>query len=167
MVQNQVGLSRIEALTDQSLTLRVHKVPEAIHALELKYHGVLHQADLVAKDEEARRLKLRVLVLKDEVANLRDQLADKESKIYTLSQRQDGIRAELENVNQTCIAQESQLRLQARQHSELQVTYAPGCRSLKCRSQYFRPNYSLSTTCPMIPPKLSPRSWHSRENWPY
>lgn len=98
---------------------------EAIHALDLKYHGVLHQSDLVVKDEEARRLKLRVVVLKDEVANLRDQLADKDNKIYNLSQQHDGIRAELERVNQTCITQESQLRLQARQHAELQVLLRP------------------------------------------
>lgn len=79
---------------------------------------------MVFKDEEARRLKLRVVVLKDEVANLRDQLADKDSKIRNLSQQQDGMRAEFERVNQTCITQESQLRLQARQHSELQVLEA-------------------------------------------
>lgn len=85
----------------------------------------MHKSDLVVKDEEARRLKLRVVVLKDEVATLRDQLADKNHKIYKLSQQQDGTRAELERLNQTCTTQESQLRLQARQHSELQVLEAP------------------------------------------
>lgn len=105
-------------------TAHVFQGTEAIHVLDLKYHGIRHQTDLVVKDEEARRLKLRIVVLKDEVATLRDDLADKDHKIHTLSQQQDGIRAELERVNQTCATQESQLRLQARQYSELQVPEA-------------------------------------------
>lgn len=81
----------------------------------------MHQTDLVVKDEEARRLKLRVIVLRDEAAALRDQLSDKDSKLYRLSQQHDDIRVQLDHLSQTCANQETQLRSQARQQSELKV----------------------------------------------
>lgn len=81
----------------------------------------MHQTDLVVKDEEARRLKLRVIVLRDEVAVLRDQLAEKDDRISNLSQQYDDICAELGRMNQTCQDQADQLRLQARQQSDLKV----------------------------------------------
>lgn len=89
--------------------------------LDLKYHGAMHQTDLIVKAEEARRLKLRVIVLRDEVAVLRDQLAEKDDRISNLSQQYEDICAQLGRMNQTCKDQEDQLRLQARQHSDLKV----------------------------------------------
>lgn len=89
--------------------------------LDMKYQDTMHHTDLVVKDEEARRLKLRVVVLRDEVAILRDQLTDKESRIRKLSQQYDDIVVQLDRVNQTCINQETQLRSQARQQAELKV----------------------------------------------
>lgn len=99
---------------------------EAIHNLGMKYQTTLHQTDLVVKDEEARRLKLRVVVLRDEAATLRDQMTDKDSKIRKLSQQNDDIHVQLDRMKQTCTSQETQLRSQARQQSELKVrTSAP------------------------------------------
>lgn len=94
---------------------------EEIHVLDMEYQDTMHQTDLVVKDEEARRLKLRVMVLRDEVATLRDQLADKDSKIHKLSQQYEDKRVQLDHMNQTCINQETQMRSQARQQSELKV----------------------------------------------
>lgn len=81
----------------------------------------MHQTDLIVKDEEARRLKLRVIVLRDEVAVLRDQLAEKDDRISNLSQQYDDISAQLGRMNQTCQEQADQLRLQAKQQSDLKV----------------------------------------------
>ena len=89
--------------------------------LDLKYRGAMHQTDLIAKDEEARRLKLRVIVLRDEVAVLRDQLAEKDDRISNLSQQYEDICAQLCRINQTRKDQEDQMRLQARQYSDLKV----------------------------------------------
>ena len=94
---------------------------EAIHQLDLKYRGAMHQTDLIYKEEEARRLKLRVLVLRDEAATLRDQLADKDSRIRKLSKQYEDVHAQLERMDQTCQEQAAQLRSQARQQSELKV----------------------------------------------
>ncbi|ROV89636.1 hypothetical protein VSDG_08089 [Cytospora chrysosperma] len=94
---------------------------EAIHQLDLKYRGAMHQTDLIIKDEEARRLKLRVLVLRDDAATLRDQLADKDSRIHQLSKQYDDVRSQLDVMKQTCQDQENQLRSQAQQHTELKV----------------------------------------------
>lgn len=85
----------------------------------------MHQTDLVVKDEEARRLKLRVLVLRDEANTLRDQLADKNSNIYKLSQQYAETREQLDRKNRTCAEQETQLRSYARQQSELKVLPLP------------------------------------------
>lgn len=107
---------------------------EAIHMLDLKYRGTMHQTDLIVKDEEARRLKLRVIVLRDEVAVLRDQLAEKEDRISDVSQQYEDICAQLGRMDQTCKEQADQLRLQARQQSDLKVLppasallYTHGC----------------------------------------
>lgn len=89
--------------------------------LDVKYRGAMHQTDLIAKDEEARRLKLRVIVLRDEVAVLRDQLAEKDDRISNLSQQYEDICAQLGPMKQTCQDQAEQLRLQARQQSDLKV----------------------------------------------
>ncbi|ROV95723.1 hypothetical protein VMCG_07609 [Cytospora schulzeri] len=83
---------------------------EAIHQLDLKYRGAMHQTDLVLKDEEARRLKLRLLVIRDEADTLRDQLADKDNRIRQLSKQYDDLRAQLDVMNQTC---QDQAELQA------------------------------------------------------
>lgn len=76
---------------------------------------------MVVKDEEARRLKLRVMVLRDEAGALRDQLADKDSKIRKLSNQYEDICVQLDRMNKTCANQETQLRSQARQQAELKV----------------------------------------------
>lgn len=89
--------------------------------LDVKYRGAMHQTDLIAKDEEARRLKLRVIVLRDEVAVLRDQLAEKDDRISNLSQQYEDICVQLGQMKQTCQDQAEQLRLQARQQSDLKV----------------------------------------------
>lgn len=81
----------------------------------------MHQTDIVVKDEEARRLKLRVIVLRDEVATLQDELADKDTKIHKLSQQYDDIRVQLDRVNQTCLSQETQIQSHMRQQSEFKV----------------------------------------------
>lgn len=104
--------------TDRDLVLQR---TEAIHMLDVKYRGAMHQTDLIVKDEEARRLKLRVIVLRDEVAVLRDQLAEKDDRISNLSQQYEDICAQLGRMNQTCQDQADQLRLQARQYSDLKV----------------------------------------------
>lgn len=91
--------------------------------LDLKYQDTMNRTELIVKDEEARRLKLRVVILRDEVATLRDQLADKDSKIRKMSQQYDDMRVQLDRLNQTCTNQETQLRSQVRQQAELKVRY--------------------------------------------
>lgn len=93
----------------------------------MKYQDTMHQTSIVVKDEEARRLKLRVMVLRDEVDTLRDQLADKDGKIHKLSQQYEDICVQLERMNQTCNEQETQLRSQARQQADLKVLQTALC----------------------------------------
>lgn len=94
---------------------------EAIHVLDMQYQDTMHRTDIVVKDEEARRLKLRVMVLRDEAGTLRDHLAEKDSKMRKLSQQYEDICVQLDRMNHTCANQETQLRSQSRQQAELKV----------------------------------------------
>jgi chromosome segregation ATPase len=124
MEQVQVRHPRPSPVPTIKATLLTHlksQRAEAIHMLDLKYHGAMHQTDLIVKDEEARRLKLRVIVLRDEVAVMRDQLEEKEDKIRDLSQQYDNVTEKVTQMNQICKHQEEQLRLRAQQQSDLKV----------------------------------------------
>ncbi|KAJ4395889.1 hypothetical protein N0V93_000104 [Gnomoniopsis smithogilvyi] len=127
---------------------------EAIHVLDLKYRDTMHQTDLVVKDEEARRLKLRVVVLRDEVATLRDQLADKDSRIRELSQQYDDIVVQLDRVNQTCTTQETQLRSQARQQSELKAELLSASNMSEDSAKVLSEKLALSRELAVLKPEI-------------
>ena len=50
----------------------------------MNHQNNVHQIDLVNKDEEARRLKLRVLALRDDNASLKDAVAQKHARLVYL-----------------------------------------------------------------------------------
>ncbi|EOO01716.1 putative rossmann-fold nad (+)-binding protein [Phaeoacremonium minimum UCRPA7] len=92
---------------------------EAIHDLELKHQEIMHQSNVIVKEEDTRRHRLRSVVLRDENATLREQLSQKDVRIKKLAQECDGMRDQLEAVNRTCQDQQKQLRAQARDQSNL------------------------------------------------
>ncbi|UKZ79278.1 hypothetical protein TrVFT333_007028 [Trichoderma virens FT-333] len=67
-----------------------------LHALDLEYQQNRHKTDLIGRDEEARRLQLRVLLLRDENTRLQDKCAAKDAEIMALSRDGDQLRAELD-----------------------------------------------------------------------
>jgi predicted nucleic acid-binding Zn-ribbon protein len=84
----------------------------------------MHQSDLVVKDEDARRLRVRIAMLKDDAATLREQLAQKDESINKLSESFDDIRSQLDAMTQKCQEQDKQLRSQMREQSNLRVSPA-------------------------------------------
>jgi len=94
---------------------------QKMHNLDMKYQGTSHQYSIVVKEEEARRLKLRSVLLGDENATLKDQLARKDDQITRLTSKCDTFRDHLENATQAGRQQEKQIRLQARELSTLKV----------------------------------------------
>lgn len=81
----------------------------------------MHQSNVIVKEEDTRRHRLRSVVLRDENATLREQLSQKDVRIKKLAQECDGMRDQLEAVNRTCQDQQKQLRAQARDQSNLKV----------------------------------------------
>ncbi|KAL6690251.1 hypothetical protein J3F84DRAFT_390137 [Trichoderma pleuroticola] len=67
-----------------------------LHALDLEYQQNRHKTDLISRDEDARRLQLRVLLLRDENTRLQDKCAAKDEEIKTLLRDGDQLRVELD-----------------------------------------------------------------------
>lgn len=67
-----------------------------LHALDLEYQQNRHKTDLISRDEDARRLQLRVLLLRDENTRLQDKCAAKDEEIRALSRDGDQLRVELD-----------------------------------------------------------------------
>lgn len=76
---------------------------------------------MVVKDEEARRLKLRMNLLRDENTTLKDQVSQKDGKISRLNSRVDDIRAQMEVALEKTRKQEKELRVLTRNESNLRV----------------------------------------------
>ncbi|KAJ4855483.1 uncharacterized protein T069G_11041 [Trichoderma breve] len=55
-----------------------------------------HKTDLISRDEDARRLQLRVLLLRDENTRLQDKCTAKDEEIKALSRDGDQLRVELD-----------------------------------------------------------------------
>lgn len=92
-----------------------------MHNLDMKHQSASHQYNLVVKDEESRRLKLRSVLLEDEKETLKDNLSRTNDKLRRLTIQCDTFRGDLESSAQAGRQQETQIRVQARELSNLKV----------------------------------------------
>ncbi|KAK0709410.1 hypothetical protein B0T26DRAFT_742859 [Lasiosphaeria miniovina] len=92
---------------------------QVIHERDMKYQNTSHQANLLVKDEEARRVKLRSMLLRDENSSLKGRVAQKTAQIKNLVDQGDDIRSQLESVQQKCRRQEAMVQAQAREINNL------------------------------------------------
>ena len=81
-----------------------------IHELDLNRQNTLHQVDLVNRDEEARRLKLRALTLRNENAILKDKISQKETRLLSIATQDDLVRTELADAQEQARTQEARLK---------------------------------------------------------
>jgi predicted nucleic acid-binding Zn-ribbon protein len=100
------------------MCLLPHQRIDTIHELDIQHQLAIHESDMVGKDEELRRLKLRVLMLKDDQALLNDQLTDKCNRIRSLTQECESLRAELNSCQNES---QGQSRTQTREIAALKV----------------------------------------------
>jgi chromosome segregation ATPase len=89
--------------------------------LEMAYQEALWSADLIIKDESARRLRLRILLLENENNELHEQLALADDRIDGLEQEGEDIRAQLEVAQEDSGRHEAELRIQTRELKNLKV----------------------------------------------
>ena len=94
---------------------------DTIHRLDLQHQDEVHQSAMIARDEEERKLRLRIIMLKDDKAILGDQLAESNNRIKSISQECDGLRAELKLSRS---GTQTQVRAQTREMAKLKVTTA-------------------------------------------
>ncbi len=93
-----------------------------MHNLDTGYRKTSHQTELVIKDEEARRLKLRSLLLRDENAAIKDDLARKEERIKKLLAQHEAVQEQLQITSEKARQQENRMRSQARELADLKVS---------------------------------------------
>ncbi|KAK8874521.1 FtsJ-like methyltransferase-domain-containing protein [Apiospora arundinis] len=104
-----------EAETDPDMRL------EILHELEMRHQSNASSSDLLVKDEDVRRLKLRILMLRDENNSLRDQIAQNTDAGTKLAAKCDDLSAQLRAKIEVVRLQEKQLRKQEREFSQLQA----------------------------------------------
>ncbi|GAP83089.1 putative rossmann-fold NAD (+)-binding protein [Rosellinia necatrix] len=94
---------------------------QSLHELELKHHQSGYESDMVVKDEDTRRLRVRILLLRDENTALRDQVSCNDSANATLVSRCDNLNAQVEANMALVRSQEEQLRKQEREYASLKA----------------------------------------------
>lgn len=93
----------------------------AAHELEMKHEKHIHQAQLIAKEEDARRQKVTKQVLLAENSTLREQLAEKDAQINQLTDKCDETRSELDSLKATSHDQQTQIKSQTREFANIKV----------------------------------------------
>ncbi len=96
-----------------------------LHNLDIKHQNASHQRELVVKDEEARRIETRNVLLRNDNASLQDCIGQKESRINQLTGQCQGLRLQLDSASEACREQEMQMRIQTRELSTLKVLPRP------------------------------------------
>ncbi len=73
---------------------------ENLHELDMEYQTCSHQTELVVKDEGARRLQLRNVLLQDENTSLQERIGQNNIRIGQLSAQYDDARLQLDNASE-------------------------------------------------------------------
>ncbi|TGJ80967.1 hypothetical protein E0Z10_g7793 [Xylaria hypoxylon] len=94
---------------------------QTLHNLELQHQKNECDSDILVKDEDIRRLRVRILLLRDENTALRDQVDLNDSTNAKLVSRCDNLSAQIEAKMAMVRSQEEQLRKQEREYSNLKA----------------------------------------------
>ncbi|KAF2965682.1 hypothetical protein GQX73_g7890 [Xylaria multiplex] len=94
---------------------------QSLHDLELRHQKNECASDILVKDEDIRRLRVRILLLRDENTALRDQVDLNNSTNAKLVSRCDNLSAQIEAKMTLVRSQEEQLRKQEREYINLKA----------------------------------------------
>ncbi|KAI1756311.1 hypothetical protein F4782DRAFT_328106 [Xylaria castorea] len=94
---------------------------QLLHDLELEHQKNGHDTEILVKDEDVRRLRVRILLLRDENTTLRDQVDLNTGANAKLVSRCDNLNAQIEAKAAIADSQEEQLRKQEREYSNLKA----------------------------------------------
>jgi hypothetical protein len=99
---------------------------DSIHSLDMEYQEAAHKTRMVLRDEEARRLKLQTLLLKDDNAVIREELSRKDKYIGELRGKLRYTQEQLQIWMDQTRAQDKQVLSQARELANLKVWFTLG-----------------------------------------
>ncbi|CAI6086466.1 unnamed protein product [Clonostachys chloroleuca] len=125
-----------------------------LHDLNLSHQNNLHQTDLVHRDEDFRRLKLRLLAVRDENAVLRDQLAQKDSQTQRLTRQYNRLSGNLGNGQEKTRAQEAKIKKQATEIGNLKAEIDSLGSSVQDSTKLLQEKLALSRELDRIRPEL-------------
>lgn len=94
-----------------------------LHELEVQHQKSTHETFLINRDEEARRLKVQSLLLRDENAEVAETLYKKDAQISALTRQRDQLRLEVDNGMQSSLAQGMRLKKQDPDIANLRVRF--------------------------------------------
>ncbi|KAL2205589.1 hypothetical protein CC79DRAFT_1336089 [Sarocladium strictum] len=94
-----------------------------IHELELARQHQLHQTELIKRDEDARRLKVRALTLRDNNATLQENVSQKDSYYRQWVKQRDQLRAELDEAREMIRSHETRAKKQNVELTSLKVCH--------------------------------------------
>ncbi|KAI1826520.1 hypothetical protein F4861DRAFT_537097 [Xylaria intraflava] len=106
---------------EQRATRGRDKAAQSLHDLELKHQKNASETELLLKDEDARRLRLRILLLRDENTSLQNQVDLNHSANAKLTTQCDNLGVQIEAKIALVRSQEEQLRKQEREYSNLKA----------------------------------------------
>lgn len=98
-----------------------------LHDLELKHQMNASNTEILIKDEDVRRLRVRILLLRDENTSLRDEIAHNNDTNTQLVAKCEDLGAGLEAKMDVIRSQEKQLQKQEREYSNLKVIFKIPC----------------------------------------
>ncbi|CAJ2502636.1 Uu.00g100300.m01.CDS01 [Anthostomella pinea] len=94
---------------------------QLLHDLEMKHQQNAGEAHILVKDEDIRRLRLRILLLRDENTSLRDQVELNMDTNTKLTAQCDDLGARIEAEMEVVRSQEQELRKQEREYKNLKA----------------------------------------------
>lgn len=92
-----------------------------IHELEMLRQDALHKTESITRDEEARLLQLRLLMMRDENTDLRETIGQRDFMISTMMRDTDQLRLDLDGNKQTIRGQDARLKKQDIDMASLKV----------------------------------------------
>jgi hypothetical protein len=106
--------------------------------LDAAYNKSVQTTNILFKDEAARRLRLRILLLEKENEEVREQLILKDDHIHALEVANDELRVQIESGREAEERQDIDFKAQARELQNLRVC---GDRRMKNKTNHCRPRF--------------------------
>ncbi|OTA87395.1 hypothetical protein M434DRAFT_399487 [Hypoxylon sp. CO27-5] len=147
-------LSKATMGREVQVNMNAEKRKELLHDLELKHQMNASNTELLVKDEDVRRLRLRILMLRDENTSLRDQIAQNNDTNAKLTAQCEGLSAQIEAKMDIIRSQEKQLRKQEREYSNLKAELQAMNNATQDSTNLLAEKLSLSRELAVLKPEI-------------